>query len=309
MRIKQFKCICVLLLLFFSCNTALWAQQDPQYTQYMYNPININPAYAGSRGVTSIFGIYRTQWVGLTGAPVTSAVSLNAPVGKNVGLGLSVVNDKIGPTDTNIISGDFSYTIRASDTYKLAFGVKASLNLFSVDFTKLNIYDPGDPRFQNNISNQLKPNIGAGAFLYSENTYVGLSIPFILETDHYDHNDITVAKQKFHSYLMAGHVFDLAYNLKFKPAGLVKVVEGAPLQVDLTANVLINDKLTLGLAYRWDAALSALVGFQISDSLFAGYTYDMETTKLAEYNSGSHEIFLRFELFRKYDKVMNPRFF
>lgn len=309
MKMKQFKSISILLLLFLSCNSSIWAQQDPQYTQYMYNPININPAYAGSRGVTSIFGLYRTQWVGLEGAPVTSVVSVNAPVGKNVGLGMSFVNDKIGPTDTNVISGDFSYTIKASDTYKLAFGIKGSLHLFSVDFTKLNIYDPSDPRFQNNISNQITPNIGAGAFLYSENTYVGLSVPSFLETNHYEHNDVSVAKERFHAYLMGGHVFDLAYNLKFKPAGLMKIVQGAPLQVDLTANFLLNDRITFGLAYRWDAAFSALAGFQITDGIFAGYTYDMETSKLAEYNSGSHEIFLRFEIFKRYDKVMNPRFF
>lgn len=304
---QQFKCITILLLLL--CNSALWAQQDPQYTQYMYNPININPAYAGTRGVTTIFGVHRAQWVGLDGAPVTNAASVNAPVGKSVGLGFSFVNDKIGPTDTNVLSGDFSYTIPVNEDYQLALGIKGSIQLFTVDFTKLNIYDPNDPRFQNNINNQLTPNVGAGAFLYSENTYLGLSVPRILQTDHYEDNDISVVKERFHVYAMGGHVFDLAYNWKFKPAVLAKVVQGAPLQVDLTANVLFNDKFTLGLAYRWSAAVSALAGVQVTDGLFVGYTYDTETTKLANYNSGSHEIFLRFELFRKYEKVMNPRFF
>lgn len=304
---QKIKCITILLLLL--CNSALWAQQDPQYTQYMYNPININPAYAGTRGVTTIFGLHRAQWVGLDGAPVTNAASLNAPVGKNVGLGVSFVNDKIGPTDTNVIATDFSYTIPVSDDYKLSLGVKASFQLFNVDFTKLNIYDPNDPRFQNNINNQLTPNIGAGAFLYSENTYLGLSVPQILQTNRYEDNDISVVKERYHAYVMAGHVFDLAYNWKFKPAALAKIVQGAPLQVDLTANVLYNDRFTLGLAYRWSAAASVLAGFQVTDGLFIGYTYDTETTKLANYNSGSHEIFLRFELFKKYEKVMNPRFF
>jgi len=275
----------------------------------MYNPININPAYAGTRGVTSIFAIHRAQWVGLDGAPVTNAASVNAPVGKNVGLGFSFVNDKIGPTDTNLISADFSYSFNVNDYYKLSLGLKGSIQLFNVDFTKLNIYDPSDPRFQNNITNRLTPNIGAGAYMYSDNTYFGLSVPQILQTDHYDHNDISVAKERFHVYAMAGHVFDLAYNWKFKPAALAKVVQGAPLQLDITANVLYNDKFTMGLAYRWDAAVSILAGFQVTDGLFIGYTYDTETTKLAEYNSGSHEVFLRFELFRKYEKVMNPRFF
>lgn len=309
MRIQQFNCIAILLFLTLCFTNEMNAQQDPQYTQYMYNPININPAYAGSRGVTTIFGVHRAQWVGLTGAPVTNAASVNAPIGKNVGIGFSFVNDKIGPTDTNVISGDFSYTLKVNDIYKLAFGIKGSLQLFNVDFTKLNIYDPNDPRFQNNINNQLTPNIGTGAYMYSENTYFGLSVPNILQTEHYEHNDVSVAKERLHVYGMAGHVFDLAYNWKLKPAVLAKIVQGAPLQVDLTANVLYNDKFTLGVAYRWDAAVSALAGFQVTDGMFIGYTYDMETTKLADYNSGSHEIFLRFELFKKYEKVMNPRFF
>lgn len=304
---QQFKCITILLLLV--CNSALWAQQDPQYTQYMYNPININPAYAGTRGVTTIFGLHRAQWVGLDGAPVTNSASLNAPVGKNVGLGVSFVNDKIGPTDTNVIAADFSYTIPVNNDYKLSLGIKGSVQLFNVDFTKLNIYDPSDPRFSANINNKLTPNVGAGAFMYSENSYFGLSVPHILETNNYSDNEISVVKERFHVYVMAGHVFDLAYNWKFKPAALAKVVQGAPLQVDLTANILYNDKFTLGLAYRWSAAVSVLAGFQVSDGLFIGYTYDTETTKLANYNSGSHEIFLRFELFKKYEKVMNPRFF
>ena len=308
MRIQQIKCIAILCLLLL-CTNAVLAQQDPQYTQYMYNPVNINPGYAGTRGVTSIFGMHRAQWVGLDGAPVTNAVSLNAPVGRNVGLGVSFVNDKIGPTDTNVISADFSYMLRVSDTYKIGLGIKGSLQMFNVDFTKLNIYDPTDPRFQTNINNQLTPNVGAGAFLYSDLNYLGVSVPNILETNHYEHNDVSVARERFHVYIMGGQVFELAYNWKFKPAFLAKAVEGAPLQVDLTANVLFNDRFTLGAAYRWDAAVSVLAGVQATDGLFIGYTYDMETTKLADYNSGSHEIFLRFELFKKYDKVMNPRFF
>lgn len=305
---QQFKCI-IILLLASLCSNVIVAQQDPQYTQYMYNPININPGYAGSRGVTSFFALHRAQWVGLDGAPVTNSVSVNAPIGRNVGLGVSFVNDKIGPTDTNLISTDFSYTLTVTDSYKLGLGIKGSLQLFNVDFTKLNIYDPNDPRFQTNIRNQITPNVGAGAYLYSESTYFGLSVPNILETEHYEHNEISVAKERFHVYAMGGHVFDLAYNWKLKPAALAKIVEGAPLQFDITANVLYNDKFTMGLAYRWDAAVSVLAGFQVSNSFFIGYTYDTETTQLADYNSGSHEIFMRFELFKKYEKVMNPRFF
>lgn len=285
------------------------AQQDPQYTQYMYNTIQVNPAYAGSRGKTSIFGIYRAQWVGLDGAPVTAAASVNAPVGNKLGLGLSFVNDKIGPMDDNAISVDFSYTIDISYNYQLAFGLKGTADLLNIDFTKLNIYNPDDPGFQNNVDNQFSPNFGAGLFLYSDNTYVGVSVPDFLETKHYEHNTTSVAKDRMHYYFIGGHVFDLTYNLKFKPATMVKATKGSPLQVDVSANFLYDEKLTLGMAYRWDAALSALAGFQITKDVFVGYTYDMETTRLADYNSGSHEIYLRFELVKKHEKVENPRFF
>lgn len=288
-----------------------FAQQDSQFTQYMYNTININPAYAGQRNVLSVFGLYRTQWIGIDGAPSTTAFSVHSPLtNSNIGLGLSVINNSIGPSNENNISGDFSYTIKASDTYKLSFGIKATANLFNVDYTKLDIYNPNDPTMQNNIDNEFTPNIGAGVYLHSDNTYVGISVPNFLETQRYkDQGNYATVQEKMHFYLIAGHVFDLNPNLKFKPSVLTKVVNGAPLQVDLSANLMFNEKLTLGLSYRWSAALSALVGFQITDGLFAGYSYDAETTRLSTYNSGSHEIFLRFELFKSYDKIITPRFF
>lgn len=286
-----------------------FAQQDSQFTQYMYNPVNFNPAYAGSREVLSIFGMHRTQWVGLDGAPVTNTVSVHTPIeNSNVGIGLSFINDRIGPSDENTISVDFSYTIYTSDYYKLAFGLKATANLLNVDFTKLT-QQPSDPELQYNIDNRFSPNIGAGIFWYSDRSYFGLSVPNFLETKHFDGEDNSVAKEKMHYYIIGGYVFDLNPSLKFKPSVLVKAVDQAPLQVDLSANLLFNEKLTLGIAYRWSAALSAMVGFQITDRLLVGYSYDAETTKLANYNSGSHEIFLRFELFKNYDKIISPRFF
>ena len=287
-----------------------YAQQDAQYTQYMYNPININPAYAGSREALSIFGLHRTQWVGLDGAPVTNAASIHTPIeNTNIGIGLSFVNDKIGPSDQNNISVDFSYTVPTSETFKLSFGLKATADLLNIDYTKLNIYNPSDPRFQNNVDNKFSPNIGAGIYFHSDQTYIGLSVPNFLETKHYDDNSTSVAQERLHYYFMAGHVFDLSYDVKFKPSLLTKVVQGAPLQVDLSANFLFFDKLTLGAAYRWSAAVSGMAGFQVSDAIFVGYAYDAESTKLANYNSGSHEIFLRFELFRNYDRMITPRFF
>lgn len=300
--------ICSALL--FLCNQKTSAQQDSQYTNYMYNTINVNPAYAGSRGVMSIFGLHRTQWVGLDGAPVTNTLSVNTPINNsNFGLGISFVNDRIGPSDENAISADISYTIQTSETYKLSFGIKGTANLLNVDYTKLDRYDLTDPQFQNNIDNHFSPNIGAGVYFHSDKLYAGLSVPNFLETNHFDDNISATAKERMHYYLIGGYVFDLSPTVKFKPAFLSKMVTGAPLQLDLTANFMFNEKFVLGAAWRWDAALSGLVGFQVSEGWFIGYGYDAETTKLANYNSGSHEIFLRYEFKGKSEKVVSPRFF
>lgn len=286
------------------------AQQDAQFTQYMYNTVNVNPAYAGSRGVLSIFGTHRAQWVGLEGAPTTSAASIHSPINNSkVGLGLSVIQDEIGPSDKSIISADFSYTINTSENYKLSFGLKGTASLFNVDYTKLNRYDLNDPRFQNNIDNQFSPNVGAGVYYHSDKLYAGISVPFILETKHFNDNASSVAKDVLHYYFIGGYVFDLSETTKFKPAFLIKSVKGAPLQADLTANFMFNDKFVVGGAWRWSAAMSGLVGFQVNENWFIGYTYDTDTTRLANYNSGSHEFFLRYEFKGKQEKVVSPRFF
>lgn len=299
----------ILVVAFMFMGLLSQAQQDAQFTHYMYNTINVNPAYAGSRGVLSIFGLHRTQWVGLDGAPVTNSASVNSPIANsNLGVGLSVVNDRIGPTTENVISADLSYTIQTSEDYKLSFGIKGSANLFNLDVSKLNPESMNDPLLQN-LGNDFSPNVGAGLYLHSDKLYLGASVPNFFETKRYDDNTVAVYKERMNFYFIGGYVFDLSSNLKFKPAFLTKIVEGAPLQLDVSGNFLISDKFVLGAAWRWDAAVSLLAGFQITDGLFIGYGYDMETTKLRNYNSGSHEVFLRFELFKRQDKIVSPRFF
>ncbi|MBG6062735.1 type IX secretion system PorP/SprF family membrane protein [Flavobacterium sp. CG_9.1] len=298
------------ILLIFLMFTAFvgFAQQDAQYTQYMYNTININPAYAGSRGAMSIFAMHRTQWVGLDGAPVTNVASINTPLNNNnLGLGISFINDRIGPTNENTISADFSYTIPMSETLKLSFGIKATANLFNLDISKLDPSQP-DPSIQN-IDNEFSPNIGAGLYLHSDKGYVGISIPNFIESDRYDDNEVAIFKEKINYYLIGGYVLDLNSTVKFKPAVLTKMVIGAPLQVDVSGNFMFSEKFVVGVAYRWSAALSAMVGFQVSDGMYIGYGYDRETTRLNNYNSGSHEIFLRYEIFKNNGKIITPRFF
>ncbi|MBA5793276.1 type IX secretion system membrane protein PorP/SprF [Flavobacterium sp. xlx-214] len=293
-------------------STQVQAQQDPQYTNYMYNTVNINPAYAGSRGALSIFGLHRTQWVGLEGAPTTNSFSVNTPIqDSKLGVGLSFVNDKLGVINENTISLDVSYTIDLNQRdSKLSFGVKGSLNMLNVAYSRLNKFNPNDPMILHDISDEASPNIGAGIYWHNEKSYVGLSVPNFLENKRFENGTLYSAmNQRQHFYLMGGHVFEINPTLKFKPAFLLKAVSGAPLQADVTANFLIHDKLTLGAAYRWDAAWSALAGFQVTDGLMLGYSYDSETTKLGRYNNGSHELFVRFELFNKYRRVNSPRFY
>jgi len=317
LNMKRFLNIVLIVVLTLSTTYDILAQQDPQYTQYMYNTVAINPAYAGNRGVTSIVGLHRSQWVGLEGAPRTQSLSIHSPLGEGkVGLGLSLINDALGPAEETYIGVDFSYTINTSDEGKLSFGLKGGGHILDVDFTKLNLFDPTDPRFSENIDNKFSPVIGAGLYYHPNKFYVGLSAPNLIETEHFgeSNNDNAasfVAEERIHYYGIMGYTFDISESLKFKPSTLVKAVSGAPLQVDITANFLVMEKLHLGAAYRWSAALSGLVGFQVSDSMLIGLAYDRESTDLGDqlYNDGSFEVFLRFELFNEYDRMLTPRFF
>lgn len=296
----------IVFLLYISMG---FSQQEAQFTQYMYNTTLINPAYAGSRDILSIFGNYRAQWIGLEGAPQTSAFAIHSPVKfSNVGLGFSVINEKIGPSNDATISGDFSYTIPTSDRFQLAFGLKASVSLFSIDYGMLDILQPEDPTIQS-ISSKGTPNVGAGAYWYSDEAYFGISMPIIFNRTRYNDNEIAIYQEKLTYYVMGGYVFDLKEDWKFKPALLIKNTYGAPLQLDLSANFQAFEKVTFGGAWRNSGAFSALAGFQISPTLFMGYAYDAETTKLARYNSGTHEFFIRFEMASRLKKVVSPRFF
>ena len=310
MKLKMY-----LFLLLIFCGNLMIAQQDAQYTNYMYNTLQFNPAYTGSKAVLSVFGLHRSQWVGLTGAPVTSTFSIQSPLGnQNLGLGLSVINDRIGPSDETNISTNISYFVPISANFNLAFGLSASANLFGVDYTKLKIRNLDDGLLAQNRKTEFSPNFGAGLFLYSDKTYFGISVPSFLETTHFDKkqtnfNINALATECLHFYMIAGKVFDLNSDLLFKPSMLAKIVTGAPLQIDVSANFMYLEKVVVGAAYRWDAAVSGLLGFQVSKSWFIGYAYDTEVTKLENYNSGSHEIFLRFEAFSGPTKIIAPRFF
>lgn len=300
-------------LLFIWSITAMFGQQDPQYTQYMYNTQVINPAYTVSKDAFSAGLLYRTQWVGLDGAPKTATFSASKPLGRleNMGIGINLIHDEIGPAQQTFATVDYAYEINLSGNSKLAFGLKAGLDVLNVDFTKLNAYNPNDPYFEENIDNRWQPQIGAGIYYYTDRFYAGISVPNFLKTKHFETSDSfqAVASERMHYYLISGYVFDLSYAVKFKPATMLKFVEGAPMQWDISANFLIHEKLTLGTAYRWDAAMSALAGFQINENWFIGVGYDYQLSDLEKYSDGSYEIILKFELFNPRKSILTPRFF
>ncbi len=303
----------MLLLITLSITTLSYAQQEAQYTQYMYNTISINPAYAGNREVLSIAGLYRSQWVGLEGAPKTQTLNVHSPLNKKgVGLGVSIINDQIGPTSETSFNIDFSYTIRTSSSGKLSFGLKTGAQLLTVDYNKLNSYHSDDQVLLANIESLFAPNLGAGIYYHNGNRwYLGVSVPNLLETKHLESSQISVAKEKMHFYIISGYVFDLSNTLKFKPAVLCKAVEGAPIALDISGNFLFNNTFRIGGAYRLDAAWSAMAGFQVTEGILLGMAYDRETSELGNtsFNDGSYEVFLRFELPHKRKKMISPRFF
>lgn len=301
--VKPFLCASLIL-----CSAQLFGQQDPQYTHYMYNTLSVNPAYAGQREALSVVGLHRSQWVGIDGAPQTQSLGIHGPLNnERIGLGLNIVSDALGPARENFIDANFSYSIPVDDNdTNFTFGLKAGWHSLNVDWSKGRFQDP-DNAFNQNIS-QNALILGAGLYLSNRNWYLGVSAPNFISTEHYDDFQEALATERMHYFIHGGYVFDLSEDIKLKPAFLVKAVEGAPIIADVSANALFNDKLTLGLAWRWDDSISALAGFQVTDGMFIGYGYDLTTSDLNNYNSGTHEIILRLEV-KKIGRILSPRFF
>lgn len=292
-----------------------FTQQLPQFTQYMYNTISINPAYAGSRETLSIVGLHRSQWVGLEGGPSTQTLSVHSPLNnERMGLGVSFINDQLGYENFSYLYGDFSYTLPIGQKSKLAFGLKAGFTQYSIDQLLLN--DPSvvnDP-FYNDVSDRWSPNVGLGLYYHSTKWYLGLSAPRILNTDYNNGRRGTidyVALERVSYYFTSGYVFNLSNTTKFKPAILLKATNGAPLSFDMTANFLFNEKFWLGASYRINesaAAIGAITDFQVSKQMRVGYAYEYPISDIRPYTSGTHEILLMFEMFKS-RRIKSPRYF
>ncbi|MGM0390364.1 MAG: PorP/SprF family type IX secretion system membrane protein [Bacteroidota bacterium] len=290
----------------------LWttqAQQLPQFTQYMYNTISINPAYAGNRDAFSLTALNRNQWAGISGAPRTQTLSIHSPLrNEKIGLGLSVINDKTGYENYTYLYGDFSYTINVSQDVTLSFGLKAGMSYYDLDedlFSEPSVLQ--DPFFREQF-NKWTPNFGAGLFLSSQKWYLGLSAPKIINNDNNEFSEY-VALEQVHYYMTGGYVFDLSDTWKLRPTALAKVTNGAPLSFDMSSTFIYDEKLYLGATYRIDDAIGAFIDFQIFEPLRIGYGYEYSVSDLRPYTTGSHEIILIYELRFQNTKYKSPRFF
>ncbi|MCB0760854.1 MAG: type IX secretion system membrane protein PorP/SprF [Flavobacteriales bacterium] len=287
------------------------AQQDPMFSQYMFNTLSINPAYAGSADMLEVNAIYRHQWVKFDGAPVTQTLVAHTPLKKeSLSFGGSIINDRHGPVRQTGIYGDISYRI-FMDKSKLSFGLKAGVNLFSANLQDLNTVVDADPTFQANVSNRTLPNFGAGVFWHSERYYIGFSVPKLLTNKliNSDLPDFKDNKERRHAFLTAGIVLDINNYLKFKPTLLVKAVDGAPISFDVTANFLLYEKFWIGAMYRFEDAMGVLLQYEVNGKIRVGYAYDYTFSDIGQYSNGSHEIMLGVVFGKRSGGDISPRYF
>jgi type IX secretion system PorP/SprF family membrane protein len=286
------------------------AQQNPHYTQYMYNMNIVNPAYAGSKESISFGALYRKQWVNIEDAPTSFTFSGHAPVGDNVGVGLSFISDKIGPVTEQNVFGDFSYTLQLNETSRLALGIKAGVSFHQVGLRDIqsSLPDPSEGIFGEDI-NDASLNLGAGAFYYTENYYVAFSIPNLVKSAHLDYNGREYGSDVSHYFLTAGYVFDVNYDLKFKPSFMLKSASNVNPSLDLSANFLYKEKFEIGATYRLEDSFGGMVNFAVTPELRIGYAYDHIISDLKVTSPSSHEFILLYDIFVPKKVSRSPRFF
>jgi type IX secretion system PorP/SprF family membrane protein len=303
------KIFLVSLIVLFACIDSN-AQQNPHYTQYMYNMNVVNPAYAGSKESISLGALYRKQWVNIEDAPTSFTFAGHAPVGNNVGLGLSFISDKIGPVTEQNVFGDFSYTIQLSEKDKLALGLKAGVAFHQVGLRDIqsSLPDPSEGIFGQDI-NDASLNLGVGAFYYSDKYYVALSVPNLVKSAHLDYNGREYGSDVAHYFLTAGYVFDVNYELKFKPSFMLKSAFNVSPSLDLSANFLYKEKFEIGATYRLQDSFGGMVNFAVTPELRIGYAYDHIISDLKVTTPSSHEFILLYDLFTAKKVSRSPRFF
>jgi len=292
------------------------AQQQAMFTQYMFNPIAINPAYAGSLDAWTGTAIARTQWTNMPGAPKTQTVSVHGPVKySRASFGAQVIHDEITVSHHYGVYGFYSYYIPVNDRTKISFGIRGGVSNYRADLTELNVYYPEmdvvqDPAFASDDFGGWLPNVGLGVYLRSNRGYIGFSVPEIINNTINTSVESIQGKQERHYFLHGGYVFDLSPDLKIKPNFLLKGVEGAPLQVDLNANLLIKEIVWVGGSYRWDESFAAILEIDFSRQFRFGYSYDFPgRNNLGPFNNGSHEFLISYRFIRDKGVTITPRYF
>lgn len=314
-QIRHFKILATRLVLVVAalfCAQETYAQQDPMYTQYMENLIMINPAYAGSKDLLNLMAVSRNQWVSLPNAPVSRTFSIQSPVrDSKMGLGFSVLSDHVGPVKQIGVYVDYSYKLYLSNQRTLALGLKGGVNFYEASLTDLTTVDPNDPVFASDINRNFLPNMGVGAFFYTNKYYIGLSVPKLIEnTINQSGVSIqSVSKEQIHLFIMGGYVFDLNRIIKFKPSILTKYVKNAPISFDLDGTFLFYDRLWLGAIYRIGDSFGGMFQIQATNQLKIGYSYDLSINQLGAFNSGTHEIMVSYDFNLTPGKVRSPRYF
>ncbi len=293
------KAIFIYSILLLGIST-LYGQKEPQYTQYMYNIGSFNSAYVGTTETPEISLLYRAQWIDIPGAPRTIRAGLNLPLAneKN-GLGFNIINDELGPATHTYIDAAYSFQVLLSENTKLSFGVNAGGSLLNMDFNKGSFEFENEPLLNSQSLSKFYPTVGAGTFMYSDDWYLGISVPNFITDVAYSDEIKTVLEDKIQFNFIGGYVFNISDGFKFKPAFLINYLKGAPTNINISSNFLISNVVTLGASYKLDTSISALAGIQISNSLFFGYSYDYNTNGLGDFNSGSHEAILKFYIGRK----------
>jgi type IX secretion system PorP/SprF family membrane protein len=300
-----------LLLLLLAFAFIAEAQQDPHYSQYIFNGLSLNPAYAGSRGTVSGMFFYRNQWTGFNGAPVTQAFSLHTPIQRgHAGVGLNLVNDKIGYMGQQWVTASYAYILSLGGSNRLAFGLRGGFMNFKIHWDEVRVSDLQDPILASNARSMMLPNVGTGLYFSNNRMYVGLSMPHILNSPlRRDQGSLAVAHLYRHAYLTAGYVFGINNSVQWKPSILLKYAPGAPLELDVNLMALFAQKFWVGVSWRSRDAVAFMLDFQIAKQFRMGYAFDYSTTELRKYHNGTHEILLGFELYSKHAKMKSPRYF
>ncbi|NTW31207.1 MAG: type IX secretion system membrane protein PorP/SprF [Bacteroidetes bacterium] len=297
-------------------SSAVNAQQAPMYTHYMYNTLSINPGYAGSRDALTITALHRSQWVDFKGAPLTQTLTVHSPLyNEHIGVGLSVLNDKIGPSNNTAVFVDYAYIMKLNEKSKLALGLSAGADIYRASLSSLDLDQQSDPVFLSNINNHVTPNFGLGAYYSRERFYAGVSVPKLLQNNYSSIKQINgntlIGKEQRHYFFIAGAMLKITNNLAFKPTTFIKVTSAAPVQADLTGSFIIMKKLLVGAMFRTGDAVGGLVGLDITEQLHLGYSYDWSYgLKTFKYNQGSHELVLRYDfIFFNKKQIHSPRNF